>query len=80
MKITNNGGAIGIDIVTDKKTINVDKIKSSTERTYVNWVEKTLSDNNLNTNAKIAQVSLYPQTTHLAVFGDRVFTEVIKLK
>ena len=50
--------------------VNVDRIKLSTEKNYVNWVEKTLSDNTLNINTKIAQVSLYPQTTHLAVFGD----------
>ena len=50
--------------------VNVEKIKTTTEKTYINWVEKTIFDNKLDKNSRIAQIVLYPETTHLAVFGD----------
>lgn len=50
--------------------VNIEQIITISEKTDINWVEKTLNNNSLTQNTKIAKVTLSPQTTHLAVFGD----------
>ncbi len=50
--------------------VNVEKIKSSNEKIEINWVERTLDGNNLKQNSPIVYATLYPETSHLAVFGD----------
>ena len=50
--------------------VTVEKFRTLPEKTEINWVEKTLSDNYINLGSKIAQVILSPDTSHLAVFGD----------
>ena len=50
--------------------VNVNQITKTSEKTEINWVEKTLSLNTIAQGTKIAKVSLDNNVSHLAVFGE----------
>ncbi|MCR4881571.1 MAG: family 10 glycosylhydrolase [bacterium] len=50
--------------------VNVNKVFATPDRTEVNWLEKTLSQNALPQGTRIANVSLSSTTSHIAVFGE----------
>ena len=50
--------------------VNVNSIKPAPERLEINWVEKTISQNSIYQGEKVANVSLFNDAKHLAVFGE----------
>ncbi|MDD3593952.1 MAG: family 10 glycosylhydrolase [Candidatus Gastranaerophilales bacterium] len=50
--------------------VNVEGIETTAQKKEINWVEKTLSDNQLEKNTTVAKISLTGNTTALAVFDE----------
>ncbi|MCQ2957984.1 MAG: family 10 glycosylhydrolase [Candidatus Gastranaerophilales bacterium] len=50
--------------------VNVEKVTTTSQNNEINWVEKTLTNNNLKSGSRIVKSTLYNEASHLAVFGD----------
>ncbi len=55
--------------LSDKLGVNVENIENLQNETEIYWIERTLINNTLPKNSKIAKATLSPDTKALAVFG-----------